>query len=330
MAVKPHGLFQALLKIHEGRPAQFLSDAGGIDGVAEVVAFAIRHKADLGFAAARWAIVQCIVNPAESTDQVKVVLFVVTAHVVGFTVASAVEDNLHGPHMVPHVEPIADIETRPVNGDGPSFGEGPHHHRNKLLGVLAGSVIVGAIAQNHWQTVGMVVGPYKMIRSGFGSRVRGAGIVRGAFVEEALGAQAPVHFVGRYMVKAVAGGVSLLTPSLQGGIEQGDRAHHIGLNEFHGVGDGAVHMAFGGQVQDPVQAVLGKQASDELCIADIPLDQGPMADTLAGGQVGGIARIGEFVQDHNAVLGIMLHPVFHKVRTDKAGSSGDQKMAWGA
>ena len=330
MAVVPYGFLEALLKIHEGRPAQFLADAGGVDGVAEVVAFAVRHKADLGLAAARWATVQCIVNPAQGADQVEVVLFVVTAYVVGFTAASAVEDNLHGPHMVPHVEPIADIETRPVNGDGPSSGQGPHHHRNQFLGVLAGSVIVGAIAQNHRQTVGMVVGPYKMIRSGFGSRVRGAGVVRRAFVEKALGAQAAVHFVGRYMVKAVAVGVSLLTPSFQSGIEQGDRAYHIGLNEFHGVGDGAVHMAFGSQVQNPVEAVLVKQASDELCIADIPLDQGPIANTLAGSQVGWIARIGQFVQDHNAVLGIMLHPVFHQVGTNKTGSSGDQKMAWGA
>jgi hypothetical protein len=30
------------------------------------------------------------------------------------------------------------------------------------------------------------------------------------------------------------------------------------------------------------------------------------------------------------VLGIMLHPVFNQVGTNKTGSSGDQKMAWGA
>ena len=89
-------------------------------------------------------------------------------------------------------------------------------------------------------------------------------------------------------------------------------------------------MAFGGQVQDPVQAVLGKQASDELCIADIPLDQGPVTNTLAGSQVGRIAGIGQLVQNHNAVLGIMLHPVFNQVGTNKTGSSSDQKMAWGA
>jgi hypothetical protein len=89
-------------------------------------------------------------------------------------------------------------------------------------------------------------------------------------------------------------------------------------------------MAFGSQVQNSVQTVLVKQASDEVCIADIPLDQGPIADTLAGSQFGRIAGIGQFVQDHNAVLGIMLHPVFHQVRTDKAGSSGDQEMARGA
>jgi hypothetical protein len=51
-------------------------------------------------------------------------------------------------------------------------------------------------------------------------------------------------------------------------------------------------MTLGGQMQNPVETVLVKQASDELCIADIPLDQGPIAETLEGSQVGRIAGIG--------------------------------------
>ena len=323
LAVETNRGFEPALEIRGRGPAQFIADTAGIDGIAQVMPLAVRHKGDLRFAGPCRSAVDLIVNAAEMPHQIQVIVFVVTADIVGLAVAPVVKDRIHGPNMIAHVEPIPHIGPCPVHGDGSAFGQGADHHGDELLGVLPRAVIVGAIGEDHGQTVGMVVSADKVIGGRLGGGIRGAGIVGGGFVKQTLCAQAAVHLVGGNMVEQTPAPVGMLTPGRQRRIEQGHRADNIGAHKFHGVGNGAVHMAFGSQVHHPIEGVLGKEPLHQFGIADIAHHQLPLAQASAGIQVGGIAGVGHLVEDHQAILGVMTDPMLDGMGSDESGTSGN-------
>jgi hypothetical protein len=65
--------------------------------------------------------------------------------------------------VVPHIKPISDIETIPVNGKGFSLKGIQNYEREEFFGELIGAVVVRAIGNGHGETIGLVIGPHEMI-----------------------------------------------------------------------------------------------------------------------------------------------------------------------
>jgi hypothetical protein len=105
--------------------------------------------------------------------------------------------------------------------------------------------------------------------------------------------------------------------------EQVEGAHDVGVDEIAGAVNGAVHMALGGKIHHGSGLVLCQQAGDQCRIAKITLHK-HMATILAkGSQVLQVARVGEFVQVDDGLVGLS-QPIEHKVAANKAGAAGHQ------
>src|SRR5699024_5790294 len=101
-------------------------------------------------------------------------------------------------------------------------------------------------------------------------RIGAVGRQRGGLGEVALGTQRAVHLVGGDLqvflarLPGLGGGV---VPGFLGPLQQVHGAHDVGLDEDLGVGDAAVHVAFGGKVDDVVEIVLLEQPFDQFLVA---------------------------------------------------------------
>ena len=87
------GLSEAVGVVLLGLPADFLFDLGCVDGVAQVVAWAVGDEGDLfGVGTAVCAGPQLIERGAEEADEVDVLALVVAADVVGLAGAAGGDD----------------------------------------------------------------------------------------------------------------------------------------------------------------------------------------------------------------------------------------------
>jgi hypothetical protein len=60
--------------------------------------------------------------------------------------------------------------------------------------------------------------------------------------------------------------------------------------------DAAVDVRFGGKIDDGAGLVLGKQAADEVKVADVALDEGVARIALQAGEVLEVAGVGQRVE----------------------------------
>ena len=164
-----------------------------------------------------------------------------------------------------------------------------------------------------------------------GQMVLGAGCRGGERRLDAVGMgqfEGSVDLVGRDVIEALA--LVLLGKALPiefRGLEQRERAHHVGLCENEGVLDATVHMALSCQVDDAIDLFLLHQAVEGVEIADVHLHElivGLLLDVL---QVGQIAGVGEFVEVDDVVVGILVHEMAHHVAPDKACAAGNYYIA---
>ncbi len=103
--------------------------------------------------------------------------------------------------------------------------------------------------------------------------------------------------------------------------EQAEGADDVGLNELARAMDGAVHMAFCGEVDHRARLVLGQQAADQGGIADVALHQLMTSIALQAGQSLGVTRVGELVEvDDGLIAGGQ--PVEHEVGANKTCAAG--------
>ena len=113
------------------------------------------------------------------------------------------------------------------------------------------TVVVGTVGNDNRQAISMVIGTYKMVGTGFGSRIRAAWIISCFFGEKTLTSERAVHFIGGNMVKPLTFHAAF--PGIFGGIQQVGRAKDIRTNKSEGIGNGAINMRFGSQVNDSVE-----------------------------------------------------------------------------
>ena len=180
------------------------------------------------------------------------------------------------------------------------------------------SVIVGAAGDRYRQAESAVVGQHQQVSARLGRRV-GAGGVNGRFLgEEQVGTvqrQVAVNLIGRYL---------MIAPDtvFTAGVHENLRTQNVGAQKNAGVLDGAVHVAFGGEVDDDVRLFLLEQLVYSLTVADVGLDETEVRIIHHGGEGGEIARVGQLVQTHDAVIGIVLQLIKDEVGADESGATG--------
>ena len=109
---------------------------------------------------------------------------------------------------------------------------------------------------------------------------------------------------------------------LTAGIHQDRGADDVGLKKDGGILNAAVHVAFGCEVHDDVGLFLFKDAVNRLAVADVRLAETEVFFLEHGGQGREVARVSQFVNADNTVLGVFIHQVEDKVAANKAGAAG--------
>ena len=133
-----------------------------------------------------------------------------------------------------------------------------------------------------------------------------------------------IHLIGGDMIETLA--LVVVFPDILGGVQQVHRSHHVGEDELHGVGDGAVHMRLGGEVDNPIVALLLKQVGDEFRIHDVALHETVVRLLVNVGQVLEIACVGELVQIVYFNIGVLVDKKSDHMGTDEAGTAGNENF----
>jgi len=87
-----------------------------------------------------------------------------------------------------------------------------------------------------------------MVRTGFGGGIGGTGIVRSHLGKVALGSQGTVHLIGGNVEKPEIFWFSVSVPVFEGCFQEYGCAQNIGVDEFQGTFNGAVHVGLGSEV----------------------------------------------------------------------------------
>ena len=108
-----------------------------------------------------------------------------------------------------------------------------------------------------------------------------------------------------------------------GGLQQAQRAHHVGAGEGERVLDRAIHMALGCQVDDAIHLLLLHQLVERLEVADVHLHEFVVGLVLHVLEVGEVAGVGELVEVDDVVVGVLVDKEADHVRADEACAAGD-------
>ncbi len=271
-----HGLADAGLESLRRTPAQFAFDLARIDGVAAVMARAVRDMGDQACVAALGRRPQLVEQGADRAHDVDVGLLVPAADVVGLAWRAARQHLADRAAVVGHVQPVAHVEAIAVHRQRLA-GQGiDDHQRNQLLRELPGAVVVRAVGRQHRQAVGVMPGAHEVVAGGLARRVRAVRLVGLGFGKgRILRAERAIDLVRADVQEAERG----LHPGLERramgacGLQQRKRALDVGAHEGGQAVDGAVNMAFGREMHDRTRSVLGEQAIDQGTVADVPLHE---------------------------------------------------------
>ena len=322
-----HGFGNAGVKGFCRLPAQFTFNLVRIDGVAAIVAGAVGDVGDLfGVAAAIGTRAQLVQQTADGVHDVDIGLFVPAADVVGFTQLAGLQYAADGAAVVLDVEPVTHLHAIAVNRQRLAGQGVDDHERNQLFRKVVGAVVVAAVGGEHRQAVGVVVGAYQMVAGGLAGAVGAVGLVTVLLGKgRGIRCQGAVDLVGGDVQEAEG----LLGLALQavvvgaGAFQQVKGADDIGLDKVFRAVDGAVHMAFGGKVEDGAWLVLGQQTADQLGIADIALHEEVARVVLHCGQSFEVAGVGQLVQVEDGLV-VLRQPVENEVAADEAGAACDE------
>ncbi len=106
---------------------------------------------------------------------------------------------------------------------------------------------------------------------------------------------------------------------LADGLQQAERALHVGPQERLRVRDGVVVVGLRGVVHDRVMA--GNDPIEQLRVADVADDElhavgGQARDVL------GVAGVGQLVQNGDVHVRVVVDHVMHEIRTDETAATG--------
>ena len=109
--------------------------------------------------------------------------------------------------------------------------------------------------------------------------------------------------------------------------ERSTRIHHGGssddvrLQEDTGIFDGAIHMAFGGEVDHNIRLLFLKQSHDPLAVTDVKLTEAEIWVVHHGRQCRQVARVGQFINTNDPIIRVTVEIIMYKVTADETGST---------
>ena len=348
--VPADSFFDTLLELQRWLPAELLLQLRRVNSIAGIVAKAVGN---IGYQAQRVALgvaQDAVYGLNHHLDKIDVLPLVEATDIVGFGQFAIVEDKVDSSRVILDIEPIAHILTLPIDRKRLAVADIVDKERNKLLGELVGTIVVRAVRNDGGQTIGVVVSPHEVVARCLCSRIGAVGVVLGRFVEkliavslvtlrgsyglegrlDSLGVvhlQSTIYLVGRDMVEALAFITLWKTLPIElRRLQERDRAHYIGLCEGEGVLNRAVHMAFGSKVDNAVNLLVLHQLIESLEVADIHPHELVVGLILDIFEVCEVARIGEFVEVDDAVLGILVYEQPHNVRANKTRTASDNNI----
>ena len=260
-----------------GFPAKFAFEFAGIDGVAAIMTGTVGNEGDLflvGLTVRSGA--KLIEDGAKGMDDFQVGFFVPAANVIGFPDPARFENSPDGTAVVLDVEPVANLLTIAVDGQGLAGQGVVDDERDELFREVVGAVVVGAVGRQNWQPIGVVVGAYQMVGCSLARRIGTVGFIAVGFLEGGVFlVQGAIDFVGGDMQEAELAFCFAFefAPVGTNGLEQAKGADDVGLDEVFWAMNAAVDMRLGSEVEDGTWLVFYKQLADEVEISDIAVHE---------------------------------------------------------
>ena len=288
-----------------GLPAELGLQLGGVDGVAAVVPRAVPDPVERVLVLAH--------HLQDHTQHGDVVPLAVRADQVGLADTAPGQDGPHAAGVVLGVDPVAHVLALAVQLRADALEDVGDLARDELLHVLVRAVVVGAVGDRGPQTVGAGPRAHQHVAGGLGGRVRAGRMVRGGLGElrRIVQRQVAVHLVRAHVVVADA--------VLAHGLEQAERALHVGLEERLRVRDAVVVVRLGRVMHDRV--VARHDPVEQLRVADVAVHE---LDTVLGQarDVLDVARVGQRIQHGHVHVRVVVHHVMHEIRTDETAATG--------
>ena len=172
----------------------------------------------------------------------------------------------------------------------------------------------------------MVITPHEVVSRRLARRIGAVGLVLIGLGEGRIAwRQRAVDLVGGDVQKAEGrlGVGRQRRPVAAGGLQEPERADDVGLNEVFRAVDGAVDMAFCGEMHDRPDRMLAEQRGDQIAVADVATHEDLAAVARDRLQILEVARVGEHVEiDDRLVAGG--EPVEDEITADKAGAARNE------
>jgi len=262
----------------------------------------------------------------EQVNEVDVAQLVASADVVGGTRSGFAQDGVDGPTVVFDVQPVTDVEAVAVDGDG-FTGQGfLDREGDELLGVLAGTVVVGAAGDEGGHAVRPVIGLGHQVACCLGDTVGTAGF-DGRTFGELLGAfegKVAIHFVGADVEEAGDVHAGVLLPLPAGHVQHDLGAQDVGAHKDIGAVDAAVHVGFGGEVDDLRGMILREDRLHGGTVGDVGLHEGVAGIAYNLFDIVGVASIRQRIEVDEMDIRILLHLLEDETGTDEATAAGDE------
>ena len=284
----------------------------------------------------------------DDLDDIDVLPFVETSDVVRLSHSSLVEDEVNGSCMILHIKPVADVLSLAINGQRLSVSDIVDEQGNEFLGELIRTVIIGTVGDDGGHTIGIMVSTHEMVGTGLGCRIGTVWTICCILAEEfisigqmmltaarcrgewrlyAFGTvhlQRPIHLIGTYMIESLPFVFLGQTfPVFPGSLEECERTHHIGTCKGKWVLDATVHMALSSQMNDTVHMFFSYQSAHSLIITDIHAHKAVVGSHLHVRQVTQIARISQFVETDDFIVGVFIHEEAHHMASYEACTTCD-------
>ena len=180
------------------------------------------------------------------------------------------------------------------------------------------SVVVGAAADRHRQSVRSVIRENEQICGRFRAAVGAARMNRCLLGEEQIRPvqrKVAVDLIGRHLMVP-------FDSVLAAGIHHRRRSDDIRLKEDARVLDGAVHMGLRRKVHDVIRLLFLENLIDRVAVADIRPDEAEIRIVHHRLERREIARVRELVDADDPCVRMLLQHMEYEIRSDEAGAAG--------